>query len=211
MLPHKVVAIGSSSLAGVGDPKGSGFIGRLKNWHESNDFRNILYNLGISGDTTTGMLKRLLPEASLRKPELIIIASGLNDTKRVGKIDAPVTTLEEIFKSNITRLITQAKSLCDVVFISVYPINDAKTAPLSYWKKNIYYLMKDAIKYTALAKDICLRQHIPYLDVFNKWLQKDYKNWLAEDGLHANSSGHKKIYEDLKNFLIKLYDGHKEA
>lgn len=211
MLPHKIVAIGSSSLAGVGDPQGGGFMGRLKKWHESNNFGNLLYNLGISGDTTTGMLKRLTSEASLRKPDLIIIASGLNDTRRIGKKDAPVTTPKDEFRNNITSLIKKGESLCDVVFVSVYPIDDTKTTPLAYWKKDYYYFMDIATEYAAIAKNVCNKENIPYFDVFNKWLETDYKKWLADDGLHANAEGHTRIYEELKNFLKDLYKDYKES
>lgn len=205
MLPHRIVAFGSSSLAGVGDPENGGFMGRLKKWHESNDHKNLLYNLGIGGDTTGGMVKRILPEAVLRKPGLILIASGLNDTHRIGKNDAPCPTSPDDFKKNIRLLIKQGKTLGDVAFIGVYPIDETRTAPLTYWKKDIYFFLKDAIEYEQYVKDICQNQNVPYCDVFNKWLKEDYKKWLHEDGLHANATGHERIYKELKSFLQHLY------
>lgn len=205
MLPHKIVAFGSSSLAGVGDPENGGFMRRLKKWHEANDFRNLLYNLGISGDTTTQMVKRIKEEAILRKPGLIIIASGLNDTRRVGSKDAPKATSITDFKKNINELIKVGKNICDVVFISVYPIDDSKTAPLLYWSKDYYYFNSSASEYSQYVKEICKNEKIPYCDVFDEWMQWDYKKWLKEDGLHANAVGHERIYTVLKDFLSNLY------
>lgn len=205
MLPSKIVVLGSSSLAGVGDPENGGFMGLLKKWHEWNNFKNILYNLGISGDTTSGMSKRLTLEASLRKPGLIIIASGLNDTIRTGSRTTPNVTSLDQFDENIKSLISQAKAMCDVVFVSVFPIDDKKTAPLAYWEKDYFYLLNDAIEYTKHVKDICEAENIPYCDIFNSWLQQDYKKWLHEDGLHPNKEGHKVIYEELKSFLENIY------
>ncbi len=200
MIPNRVVAIGSSSLFGVGDSDGGGFIGRLKKWHEGIDIRNSVYNLGIPGDTTTGMLKRF-SEVSIRKPNLILISSGLNDTRRIGKKNAPNTTPLPAFRNNIKALISEAREIADLVFISVYPIDEERTAPLTYWKKEYYYLFNDAKEYEAATKEICKQSNIAYVDNFSEWMAGDYKNWLFEDGLHANAQGHEKIFQGLKQRL----------
>ena len=206
MLPQRIVAIGSSSLFGLVDPQGGGYIGRLKTWHENQNINNKVYNLGISGDTTTGMLKRFPPEVSIRKPNLILITSGLNDTRKIGGKSKPPTTPVEQFKKNIETLIKKGKTLTDVVFISVFPIDDKKTSPLLYWNHDDYfYCMTDAIKYAKIVNSICETERVPYLDIFNEWLHQDYKQWLFEDGLHANAVGHEKIYKSLKSFLLNLY------
>ena len=67
------------------------------------------------------------------------------------------------------------------------------------------YLLSDAIAYTNAVKEICENNKVAYLDIFNEWLQKDYKQWLFNDGLHANSIGHTIIFEELKSFLMRLY------
>lgn len=205
MVPNKIATFGGSSVAGVGDPEDSGFIGRLKKWHESQNFNNLLYNLGISGDTTTGMVQRLQSEASIRDPQLVIITTGLNDIYRKGNSKAPTKISPNDFQKNIKMLIKQGKSLSNVIFLSAYPIDESKTAPLTYWSKNIYYFMNDAIEYQRYVKDICTAAKIPYCDIFNEWLKTDYKQWLSEDGLHANPEGHRRIYETLKAFLENLY------
>lgn len=87
--------------------------------------------------------------------------------------------------------------------ISVYPIDDSRTTPVSW--RNIYYLLSDAKGYAQTAKDICGDMKVPYLDIFNKWLKLDYKKYLHTDGLHAGPKGHKLIFEELKKFLLKLY------
>lgn len=203
MLPKRIVAFGSSSLYGRVDPEGGGYIGRLRRWHESEDIHNAVFNLGISGDTTTGILKRLVSEASVRRPNLILITTGLNDTRRVGSKNASITTPVKQFKKNVEELITQARSLAKVIFISVYPIDDRRTTPLI--GTDYYYLLKDAKEYAKITKRICKSGRIPYLDIFNEWLKIDYLPYLYEDGLHANARGHQEIFHRLKNFLGELY------
>lgn len=118
MLPQRIVAFGGSNLFGFFDPQGGGFIGRLKTYHESKNLDNMVFNLGISGETSTGMLKRLLPEAIVRKPDLIIVATGVNDARRLGSKTEKITTLLAHFKKNVQKIINQAKSLSDVIFLS---------------------------------------------------------------------------------------------
>ncbi len=202
MIPHRIVAIGSSSLFGVGDPDGGGFIGRLKKWHENKDIRNSVYNLGIPGDTTTGMLTRFA-EVLIRKPNLILISSGLNDTRRIGKKDAPSTTSLPSFRNNIKTLIDQAREMADLVFIGVYPIDEVRTAPLSYWKKDYYYLLEDARMYEAATKEVCKSSNVTYVDNFSEWMAEDYTKLLFDDGLHANSNGHERIFQSLRTHLVK--------
>ena len=204
MIPQRIVAFGGSNLFGLIDPKGGGFIGRLKTYHEGQDVHNMVFNLGISGETTTDILKRLLPEAAIRKPDLIIIAIGLNDTKRIGGKTGEITTPKEQFEDNIKMLIKQAQSLSRVILLSHFPPVEEKTAPLTYWNKSYYYLKNDAIKYMQIVKEICDKEKIPYLDIFNKWIKKDYSHLLFIDGIHANEKGHSVIFEDLKAFLKQL-------
>ncbi|HSW88796.1 MAG TPA: GDSL-type esterase/lipase family protein [Candidatus Saccharimonadales bacterium] len=206
MLPKKIVAIGSSTLFGRVDPQGGGYIGRLRSWHEENDPHNAVFNLGISGETTADMLKRLVSEAIIRNPNLIILTSGSNDTRRIGSKNSPVNTSLEQFRKNINEMIRQAKQIAPIVFVSIYPINESNTAPLRYWHDTYYYLLQDAIEYAQAVKEICNDNNIPYLDIFNKWLKEDYFEYLFEDGLHANAKGHEIIFNSLKLFLQSLYE-----
>jgi lysophospholipase L1-like esterase len=205
MLPQKIVVFGGSSIAGVGDPVGGGFIDRLKRWHQLQNPTNILFNLGVNGDTTNELISRLLPEAALRKPGLIIISVGSNDVYRKDSINAPKQTTLENYKSNIHKLIEQSLSLCPVVFLSAFPINESKTTPMKGWGHTTFYLKKDQEEYQEAAKQICLDLNIPYCDVYSEWLKHDYTTWLTEDGLHANPAGHEKVFIFLKNFLKNLH------
>lgn len=205
MLPKHIVAFGSSSLHGLMDTQAGGFIDRLKKWHEGLHFKNLVYNLGISGDTTTGMVKRLIPEASIRKPNLILISPGTNDARRIGSRNASSVTPLERYKQNIVDLILQSKTLADVIFIGVFPIDDSKTAPLTYWGKDYFHLMKDIRVYEKMVRETCKEKDVPYMDTMSEWLKRDYTQWLFEDGLHANVIGHQMIFEQLQDLLLKLY------
>lgn len=207
MLPEIIVAFGSSTLFGVADPQYGGYIGWLKKWHEQKNIHNKTYNLGISGQTTTDMLKRFENEVSIRKPQLIIFNAGSNDSRRIGTANSPNQVSLAKFKDNLKKIIRIGKSLANFIFISINPIDDSKTAPLSYWHHNdYYYFLEDSRKYREVEKELCIKEKIRYIDIFNQWLtNKNYTQFLYKDGLHPNSRGHKEIFLSLRDVIEKTY------
>ena len=204
MIPKTIVAIGASSVFGKIDPEG-GFIGRFKTWHEFIDLEeNSVYNLGIPGDTTTGMIKRASLEIAIREPDLVIFSLGSNDTARNGSKDGKITTNINGFKKNVKELIYISNKLAKkTIFVGSYPINDTLTKPFKGTDK--YYSMKDLSLYISETKKICLDMGVPYLDIFNLFLAENYKDYIYTDGLHCNDKGHDRICTELRNFFNSLY------
>jgi len=203
MVPKKIVAIGASSCEGKVDIEGGGFVGRLKRWHESIDQHNSVYNLGISGDTTPGMIKRLAVEAPPRRPDLILIQCGINDVIREGSKTAQTRYSFEDIRESITLLITYARAMAPVVFVSVYPIDESRTTPCSW--RPINYLLADAREHARITKEVCGQLKIPYVDIFDAWIAGDYLPYLHTDGLHANSTGHERIFRAIQQKLLSVY------
>lgn len=203
MIPQRIVAIGTSSFFGLGDPQHGGYIGRLKVWHESKNNNNVIFNLGISGntlgETTTQLLQRLVPETKVREPNLILLTSGINDIRRHSSRQNPPITLKEEFRNNIVNMIRQARSLADVIVISTFPIKEKHDSA------DNYLLPSDLEKYTQIVKTVCQQEKVPYLDIYNEWAKEDYSQFLIEDGVHANEKGHENIFLKLKEFLEKNY------
>lgn len=206
MIPKRIVAIGTSAFFGYGDLSGKGgHIGRLKQWHESqNNKDNALFNLGISGasvgETTESMLKRLVPEAVVREPNCILLTSGINDIRRFGSKDAPPVTSPEKFTSNIQEMIDKAKSVVkDVIFISTYPLQEKHDS------SDNWFVPEDNKTYADIVKEICEREHAPYIDLFSEWEKIGYSDLLGPDGVHANEKGYEKNYQLLKKFLLEYY------
>lgn len=203
MIPKKIVAIGASSCEGKVDIEGGGFVGRLRRWHESMSEHNSVYNLGISGDTTEKVLKRISLEIPPRKPDLIIIQCGLNDFIHVGSKDAPYRFTLEQTRTNIMSMISESRKMADVLLVSVFPIDESKTCPCSW--RDIYYLERDAQQSAELTKKISVEMAVPYIDAYDAFIKDDYKHYLFTDGLHPNSIGHEKIFQLIRSRLIELY------
>ena len=112
-----ILCFGDSITFGYGESPKKGWCGRLKDYFETKEYHNGIYNLGVPGHTSTDLLKRFDSEAQgrvrLHKPSkyIILIAIGTNDCKFDGNLENnnPRTTNDQ-FRKNIEELIAKAKS-----------------------------------------------------------------------------------------------------
>ncbi|MBU6500990.1 MAG: hypothetical protein KGJ89_02590 [Patescibacteria group bacterium] len=99
-----ICIFGDSITWGASDTEKGGWVERLKTYF-GNKYEAIIYNLGIPGDTTIDLLKRVESECKSRKPDLIIFSIGINDLWRDDR-----TPIKK-FAENIARLHRIAKKI----------------------------------------------------------------------------------------------------
>lgn len=204
--PLKVVALGDSIVYGYGDTEGGGWVERLRRgWMSVEAPSHVVYNLGVRGDRVFQVAERLENEFRYRGelknkvPDLIILSVGLNDSGRLGRLTGKNYTDFDVYKQQLDNLLTQAKTLCPVLFVGMTPVDEKKMPFLDC----LYYNHNDQYRYKELAKTICYRQNIPYLDIFELWIDRGESWWkplLSKDGLHPNINGYKALYQDVVNW-----------
>jgi lysophospholipase L1-like esterase len=78
-----IVFLGSSLVAGVGDPKGQGWVTRVVGRTAHPDVELTAYNLGVRGDTSADVLHRWATEVPLRwagrTERRVVLSVGTND------------------------------------------------------------------------------------------------------------------------------------
>jgi lysophospholipase L1-like esterase len=204
--PLKIVALGDSLVYGFGDPEGGGWVERLRrSWMLPDSPGHVLYNLGVRGDRTIQVAQRLevefrhRGELRNRVPDLIILSVGLNDSARVGRRNGKNYTEFELFIAEITALLEQAQQLCPVLFVGMVPVNEAYMPFLDC----LYYNHADQYRYKEATRLICQQRGIPYLDIFQQWMERS-ESWrlkrLSQDGLHPNTLGYQSLLEDVTNW-----------
>jgi lysophospholipase L1-like esterase len=200
MLPKKIVVFGASTVYGKVDPEGGGFASRFRRWHEHKHPSNLVYALGIPGDTLPSMLERFNAEVKFRRPDLILLSVGLNDIHREGARTASSATPLPRYGKAIEELLTSAKKLAPTFWIGQFPIDERRTAPLhgSSW----FYLASDAEAYIKDGERICRNLSVPYLSVWDAWKTQNLETLLHTDGLHCNSHGHQKLFEMVRDFIV---------
>jgi lysophospholipase L1-like esterase len=204
--PLKIVALGDSLVYGFGDPEGGGWVERLRRyWMLPDSAGHILYNLGVRGDRIQQVAQRLEVEfrhrGELRNqvPDLIILSVGVNDSARLGRPNGRNYTDFPVFESQLTSLLDQAQQLCPVLFVGIVPVDEAKMPFLDC----LYYNHADQYRYKEAIRVACNFRKIPYLDIFQKWMDRG-EAWrlkrLSNDGLHPNTLGYKTLLEDVINW-----------
>ncbi len=201
--PLKVVAIGDSLVYGFGDPEGGGWVERLRRtWMSDARAGHVLYNLGVRGDRIAQVAQRLEAEfrhrGELRNrvPDLILLSVGVNDSARVARTNGRNYTDIDKFTGEVNKLLDRAIQLCPVLFIGMVPVDATKMPFLDC----LYYNHPDQYRYKEITKLACLERSIPYLDIFQLWMERGESWWckcLSEDGLHPNSQGYQAILQDV--------------
>lgn len=172
----------------------------LRNHLEKNavdQFR--VYDLGVDMDTTKDVLKRMDVEALARKPSIIIIAIGVNDSLYRNTEDNPETTLEE-YVENVQKLITIAHKYVErTLIVGLVKGSDKWTTPLIQSTTGKSYTKERTRRYDRALKELAEKNKIPFADVNDKLGDDDF-----DDGLHPNAVGHTKMFAVISRELDPL-------
>lgn len=204
----QILIFGASTTYGAWDLEG-GWAQRLRKYldkkiiNSNYELYYLVYNLGIDGDTTRGILKRFESEAKPRiwedEETIFIISIGINDTIFNNK-DKSFKCPSKIYKKNLKRLLKLAKKYSEkIIFVGSTPA-DKRVDPIP-WVPDCSYKNKYIKEYNKIAANIAKENGNLFIDVFKKFEKLDYKSLLA-DGVHPNSKGHEIIFENIKDFLI---------
>lgn len=195
---EKIINIfGDSIVWGAYDSEG-GWADRLKKdlIKSKTDYSEV-YNLGIAGDSADGLLKRFKIENEIRNPNVIIIGIGTNDASYLKSMGGNYVSLDK-FENNLAEIIIQAKKFTDeIIFVGLIKADEKKVGPAP-WATDFYYNNKDIKIYNEKIKDICAKNELLFVEMFDLLSDDD-----LEDGLHPNSKGHEKMFLRIKDFLAE--------
>lgn len=195
--PESICIFGDSTAWGAWDTEKGGWVNRLWLYVAKRDEEYVeIYNQSISGGTTETILSRFESEAKIRKADALIFQTGGNDASYEGPPDKQVVKIEK-FESNVAEIITRAKRITSrIVFVGFKNCDESKTMPVPW--ADIYYTNKNIEQYNEAMKKICEKHNVLFVDISGALGVDD-----LEDGLHPNTNGHIKIFECVKDFLVK--------
>src|SRR3989344_1010829 len=203
-----ILVFGASIAQGYYDTEG-GWADRLKryfiqeelkhNWEQSIN----VFNLALSGDTSKDVLSRISKETKQRiwsNHKLIFIFEiGTNDSIIInGKPKVPLSE----FRKNLNQLLKFCKTYSDkIIFLGLTPVDEPRVTPMT-WSPSESYLSERIKKYNDEVKVFSNRNNLGFVDLHREFTKVDFKKNL-HDGVHPNSQGHKKIFEIVRDFLVK--------
>ena len=157
-----IVFLGASLVAGVGDPKGQGWVSRVVGRTNHPDLELTAYNLGVRGDTSADVLARWKGECAPRwrgrAEKRIVVSVGGNDA-------ATGITLAR-HRLNLANILDDAASSGIGTFVvSPPPADDEElNAKLD--------VLVDA------QADVCSRRGVPFVDCFRPLL--GHEQWQSD-------------------------------
>ncbi|SHF06322.1 Lysophospholipase L1 [Chryseobacterium sp. OV279] len=159
----------------------------LQQFHEgSNEL--ILFNLGIGGETTEGLLKRMPHELAARNSaegNIVFIGYGANDlaVKNGSQMVSP-----DQFRDNIKTAVQHAKQYSgDIYLVSILPFSEKVDGVESATGK--LRINGDVLLYNQILKDTAAENALHYID-FYAALVEDKEILLSADGVHPNEKGY---------------------
>lgn len=208
-----ILVFGASTTYGAWDIEG-GWVGRLRKYIDkkviaSYDGKNhlyhhIVYNLGVDGDDSRGILGRFEAESALRvrgEEVVVLLHLGINDSQFKHKEQSFRVPPDE-FMGNLEKILKMAKKLTDrVYFVGLQAVDDKKTDPIP-WNTNESYLLENVEKYDQMIQEVCQAQGVEYIEVLSKFKNADLDTVL-EDGLHPNEKGHELTFVAVRDFLVE--------
>lgn len=150
----------------------------------------LVYNRGIGGDTSKGVLTRLKESVFDLYPKQVFLQIGTNDLELIGD------GVENIY-NRIKDIINKIKSFdenIDVYLISVYPVNK------NIDPKTVGRRTNNDIK--SLNNLLSQIQNVKYVDINKKLLLDDALNPnYTLEGLHLNQKGYLIVREELLKYM----------
>lgn len=210
----RILVFGDSITYGAWDSKG-GWVDRLKQdlnqlYIETGDHINHCHqviNLGVGGDTSTGVLKRIEAETQARYspswPCIIVIAIGTNDSRSVdepGNLQTPI----EVYEQNLKQIIELAKQHSNqVLLVGPFPLAEEEV-PF----KNYYYSQAALRQYDEIITRGAEQASVTKVEMFELIIKRtDLAKLFFNDKIHPNDAGHELIASLVKPELEKLLMG----
>ncbi|KQR11878.1 GDSL-type esterase/lipase family protein [Cellulomonas sp. Leaf334] len=177
-----VLFFGDSFVAGVGDPTGLGWTGRLAAGPRPPGLDLTVYPLGVRRDTSADVLARWEPETSARLPDTgatgLVLALGVNDATDDDLGGSRVAAADTV--GNLRAVLTRASSLgLATLVVGPPPIADPRTNDR-------------IVELDALLADEARAHQVPVVPVVHDLLADEA--WMSEvragDGAHPGAHGY---------------------
>ncbi|MFA6408417.1 MAG: SGNH/GDSL hydrolase family protein [Candidatus Paceibacterota bacterium] len=182
---------GDSITYGAGDSEALGWVGRLRKSFEIDDDISV-YNFGVCGDTTDNLRKRFAVEADAIKPNVIVFAVGINDSKYPAGETENIIPLEK-YKQNMRMLLKLARNYTDKIYI----VGATKVDEAIVRGSGTRFVNETIQTYNDFLKEFSKSEGLILIDVFDVI---DIGTDL-DDGLHPNAQGYEKLFRTIREFI----------
>jgi lysophospholipase L1-like esterase len=173
----RVCVVGDDLVAGVGDPKALGWVGRVASRTSRNEGQVTVFPLGIPDETTHGLSGRWREETARRFAGAAPVDCRLVIGLGHGDIHQGITVPRS--RLNLANILDECQSRGMPTFVVGPPPGPDRLNPA-------------IAQITSAFFDVCLRRQVPYVDAFTPLVS--HEDWLidlaAGDGVHPGQAGY---------------------
>lgn len=209
-----IYCFGDSITYGAWDVQNSGWVAMLRKYLDDKQKKDdslyyLTYNLGIPGEDTDGLVKRLESEFKARSREdeekIFIFAYGTNDVAYIpSKKRFQIT--KERFEANLEKVLSQALKISSkIILLNIVPVHeDVYNAHVEENGKDKTRRNLDIEEYNKIIAEIAQKYRATLIDNYSTFTNVGIDKLFSEDGLHPNEKGHQLIFEKVKEALAKF-------
>ncbi len=178
---------GDSIVVGSDDREVGGWVARLR--LDLNARGKIgVYNLGIDGDRTEQLLRRLAGEAAARSASVIVISIGANDLGWHGTSGTEIALFRERFDGILSEAERSTKRILVLGLLGVDEGDD------SHGVRN-----EQVLAFNGVIEELTRAHGVEFLSLFGALEPENFA-----DGLHPNASGHARLAPLIGRELARL-------
>jgi len=206
-----IYAFGDSITYGAWDIQQSGWTGLLRRYldqlqEHNSEYYGVLYNLGIPGETTDGLVKRFESEVMARmgkgEDAVFIFAFGANDVAFLSD-ENRFKVSKDNFRKNLIGVLDKALAITPkILLVNILPVVEPKNDAPGSGKIR---LNKHIEEYNGVLKELAERFRFKLLDVNSAFSRPGFEKLFdKDDGLHPNSEGHKLMFEIIGPAVLEI-------
>ncbi|UYN91808.1 MAG: hypothetical protein KIT70_10675 [Anaerolineales bacterium] len=187
-----IVFIGDSITEGAADHERGGWTRRLAatlpdGWEA--------VHAGVGGDTIFHILARLEQDALMYQPDILVLAVGINDSRRytAGRYEVKLENFERGLAEFASRMAGHAtRKATRILIVGLTPVDEPRTLPIA---EDLHYTQIAASDYDAALRRFAAQQGYGYVALMPAFEQAGGAARLTSDGLHPTPAGHALIAE----------------
>jgi lysophospholipase L1-like esterase len=181
-----IVFVGDSITEGAGDDEQGGWTRRLAARLPAHV--NAIH-AGVGGDTILLILNRLQRDVLAHEPQLIVLAVGVNDSRRHagGVYEVALPDFERGLAEFAARLPGTA---AQIAVVGLTPVDEPRTLPIA---EDLHYTQIAVRDYDAALSRFAAERGFRYIPLLAAFAAQGGPETLTTDGLHPTPRGHEII------------------
>lgn len=162
------------------------------------------YNLGLPGETSAGLVARLVEETRRRADvdagRLFVVAIGINDAD--SETWSETSSWLRDYRDNLGRI---ARAIADlqgnVIFVGITPIDEQSIVPDTGKPRGDNRRNADIVEMNRTLVEFCAAGGYEVVPLYDEFMRVGLEGLLC-DGLHPNQAGHQMISERVRGHVL---------